>query len=139
VRKYGQRTGLTYGMVDSVFLTLKVDGYVYPNQIGIVPDLTRNWEFGDNGDSGSVIVNNALNAIGLLVARGMDGKYCAATPIQAVLDELDVDIYEEELSGFDKDIDDFMRSLIMPPPPLTGDIRRLLYGELVNGCCCDRS
>jgi len=166
VRKYGRATGLTYGIVDSVNLTVKVDDKIYYNQIGIVVDLTRNGKFGYNGDSGSVVVNNKLNAIGLLFARGtsvsengskaaqdgninktstetdessnMGGTYCAATPIQAVLDALNVDIYNEELEdSLDKDIDDSIKTIVMYPPPLSEEDPRfsLLYGYEI--CCPD--
>lgn len=145
VRKYGESTGLTYGFVDSVSLTLNIEDGIFFNQIGIVSDLTRNREFGTDGDSGSVIVNNNSEAIGLLIARDFQsgsaksqgGVYCAATPIQAVLDTLEVDIYEQLLEGLDEDIDESVRAITMPPPPLTEDISRVLYGKLIDtDCCC---
>jgi len=108
---------------------------IFTNQIGIVVDFARSSKFGDRGDSGAVVVNNTLEAVGLLFASNKGGTYCAATPIQAVLGVLNVEIYEEELKGLDRDIDDSMRAIVMPPPPLRGRGRQFLYGQEICGRC----
>jgi hypothetical protein len=144
VRKYGNKTGLTYGTVVSVDLTAKIGTETYEGQIGIVADLTRNWRFGYKGDSGSLIVNNTLNPIGLLVAcnnktdMNAEGTFCMATPIQEVLDELGVDIYNEDLQDIAKDIDDSIRAIDMYPPPLSENDPRFSFldGHKIDGICC---
>jgi hypothetical protein len=153
VRKYGNKTGLTYGTVVSIDMTAKIDGKTFEEQIGIVADLARNWKFADGGDSGSLVVNNTLNPIGLLVAcndetgivgaekdRNAEGIFCMVTPIQKVLDELKVDLYSENLSDIAKDIDDTMRTLVMYPPPLSEKDPRylLLKGHGIDDYCCKK-
>jgi hypothetical protein len=65
VRKRGRTTMLTYGEVDSVHLTVTVDygagigNVTLTDQIGIKPDTAHNPKFGDHGDSGSVVVDDA--------------------------------------------------------------------------------
>lgn len=99
VRKRGRTTGLTYGEVDTVDLTVSSIDYcnglgVVPltNQIGIDVDPSKSAKFGDGGDSGSVVVDNARKVVGLYFAGSEDGTYGVANPIQAVLDALDVSI-----------------------------------------------
>ncbi len=97
VRKRGRTTRLTYGKVDTIDLTVKIDYEdglgikILTNQIGIEPDSERNTMFGDNGDSGSVVVNDDCKVVGLYFAGSEDG-YGVANPIQAVLDALNVSI-----------------------------------------------
>lgn len=170
VRKYGSKTGLTYGRIASVDLTAKIykagsdggksDGEIYEGQIGIVADLTRNWIFGHNGDSGSLVVNNTLNAIGLLIAcnnedginianrnkeeigRNAEGIFCVATPIQEVLDDLEVVFCNEKLTNIARDIDNTMKSLVLYPPPLSENdpLYAFIAGhgipDTCNPCCC---
>ena len=113
VRKRGRTTGLTYGIVDTVDLTVKIDygdglGEVtLTNQIGIEVDSTQNPQFGISGDSGSVVVNDERKVVGLYFAGNMEetdaqgnvivpeGTYGVANPIQAVLDALNVRICAE--------------------------------------------
>lgn len=98
VRKRGRTTGLTYGTVDTVDLTVPIDygdglGEVtLTRQIGIEVDPAQSAQFGDNGDSGSVVVNDEGKVVGLHFAGNEDGTYGVANPIQAVLDALNVSI-----------------------------------------------
>lgn len=104
VRKRGRTTELTFGEVDSIDLTVRVPfddpdcgiagvGTVtFRNQIGIVVDASQSTQFGDGGDSGSVVVDSDRNVIGLYFAGSPDGTFGVANPIQAVLDALDVSI-----------------------------------------------
>ncbi|MCP4428565.1 MAG: hypothetical protein GY803_29115 [Chloroflexi bacterium] len=98
VRKRGRTTGLTYGVVDSVSLTVPIDyghgiGVVtLRNQIGIEVDLAQSSMFGTNGDSGSVVVDDNNNVVGLYFAGSSDGTYGVANHIEAVLDAMNVSI-----------------------------------------------
>jgi hypothetical protein len=95
VRKRGRTTGLTYGSVDSISLSVSLDygdgigTKILTNQIGISPDTTQNAMFGDNGDSGSVVVDNNRKVVGLYFA-GSDDGYGVANPIAAVLSALNI-------------------------------------------------
>lgn len=108
VRKRGRTTGLTYGTVDTVDLTVKIDygnglGVVtLTDQIGIEVDPAKSAKFGDNGDSGSVVVNDGRKVVGLHFAGNEDGTYGVANPIQAVLDALNVSICvpSKRVAGF---------------------------------------
>jgi hypothetical protein len=97
VRKRGRTSGLTYGEVDTVDLTVSVPycngiGVVtLTNQIGIDVDPSKGSTiFGTGGDSGSVVVNDERKVVGLYFAGSGDGKYGVANPISAVLEALDV-------------------------------------------------
>lgn len=96
VRKRGRTTGLTYGTVDTVDLTVSIDyedglGIVtLTDQIGIEVDPERSVRFGDNGDSGSVVVNDQRRVVGLYFAGTDSGDYGVANPIQAVLSALNI-------------------------------------------------
>lgn len=98
VRKRGRITELTYGIVDTVDLTVRSDygdglGEVtLKNQIGMKVDSSKSSQFSNLGDSGSVVVNDKSEVVGLLYAGTEDGTYGAANPIQAVLDALNVSI-----------------------------------------------
>lgn len=96
VRKRGRTTGLTFGTVDGIAQTVRLDYQnglgerILTNQISIRADATRNTTFSDHGDSGSVVVNDAGQVIGLHFAGSQDGTTGSANPIQPVLDALDV-------------------------------------------------
>jgi hypothetical protein len=98
VRKRGRTTGLTYGTVDTVNLTVSInygDGLgtvTLTNQIGIDVDPAKSAQFGDHGDSGSVVVDDNRRVVGLYFAGDSTGSYGVANPIQAVLDALNVRI-----------------------------------------------
>ena len=101
VRKRGRTTGLTFGNVDRLDYTGKfpykygVGEVTLRNQFTIDADKKRNTRFVDAGDSGSVIVNEAGQVIGLLVANtnpdgSVKGTVGYATPINIVLDKMGV-------------------------------------------------
>jgi len=98
VRKRGRTTGLTYGTVDTVDLTVKIDygdglgDVTLTKQIGIDVDPDKSAKIGDHGDSGSVVVNDDNEVVGLYFAGSDSGDYGVANPIQAVLDALNVEI-----------------------------------------------
>ena len=98
VAKRGRTTGLTFGIVDAVDLTVKLDYgdgigvRTLTNQIGVKPDGTRSAVFSAAGDTGAVLVNPARGVVGLLVA-GTETGYGVANPIADVLAALDVDLY----------------------------------------------
>lgn len=98
VQKRGRTTEHTFGTVASVDFTVSVDygSDVGPrtlrHQIRIDTDTSRNPRFSNSGDSGSVILDTSRNVVGLLFAGATDGSMTFANPIQAVLDELAVDL-----------------------------------------------
>jgi hypothetical protein len=98
VRKRGRTTGLTHGTVDDVALSVNIDycnglGTVtLTNQIGIAVDTSQSTQFGNGGDSGSVVVDNTRRVVGLYFAGTEDGTYGVANPIQAVMSALNVSI-----------------------------------------------
>jgi hypothetical protein len=96
VRKRGRTTGLTFGTVDTVDLTLTLDygggigNRTLSRQVGIKADTSRSAQFGGPGDSGSVVVDGANRVVGLYFA-GFDGAgYGVANPIGPVLSALGV-------------------------------------------------
>ncbi len=97
VRKRGRTTGLTYGAVDSISLSVNIDYgdgigvKTLSNQIGITPDTAQNAKFGDHGDSGSVVVDDNRKVVGLYFA-GSDDGYGVANQFAAVLDALGINI-----------------------------------------------
>jgi hypothetical protein len=97
VRKRGRTTGLTFGFVDGVDLTvivpyLGIGEITLTNQIGVRPDTKQNPKFSAAGDSGSVVVNAAGEAVGLHFAGNSSDGHAAANPIAAVLAALNVTI-----------------------------------------------
>lgn len=114
VRKRGRTTGLTYGTVDSISLSVNVDydpsigTRTLTNQIGVTPDLAHNPKFGDHGDSGSVVVNNAREVVGLHFA-GSDDGYGVANPIAAVLAALNISLCVAPTKSVIKDFVDNKR------------------------------
>ena len=92
----GRTTGLTYGNVDDVDLTVSIDygdglGTVtLHHQIGVEVDSSRSSKFGDYGDSGSVVVNDSNKVVGLHFAGSTDGTSGVANQIQEVLTALNV-------------------------------------------------
>jgi hypothetical protein len=92
VRKYGRTTGLTHGMVASTDVTLKLD---FGAGIGCrtLRDQIRvhsSERFGDQGDSGAVLVDADNRVVGLYVAGS--GSTGFANPIEPVLRQLDVEL-----------------------------------------------
>ena len=104
VRKRGRTTELTYGTVDAISLTVSVPyddadcnvsgvgTITFTDQIGIAVDTSQNPQFGIGGDSGSVVVDDDEQVIGLYFAGTPDGTYGVANPIDAVLEALDVSL-----------------------------------------------
>jgi len=96
-RKRGRTTGLTYGKVDSISLSVNLDygdgigARTLTNQIGLVPDTSKNAKFGDHGDSGSVVVNDSGAVVGLYFAGSDDGSG-VANPIAGVLSALNISL-----------------------------------------------
>ena len=96
VRKRGRTTGLTNGMVTATDYTTSVDygdglGVVtLTNQIRIVNDPALSAQFGNKGDSGSVVVNASNEVVGLYFAGNSAGTVGVANPIAAVLTALNV-------------------------------------------------
>jgi len=98
VRKRGRTTELTFGTVDSLDATVSIDYgdglgvHTLKKQIRIVPDSAHNARFSDHGDSGSVVVTDDNNVVGLLFAGSNSGSATYANPIQVALDELNVNL-----------------------------------------------
>lgn len=102
VRKRGRTTRLTHGFVDDVSLSVRInygDGLgtkILSNQIGISVDSSQSTKFGDHGDSGSIVVNQNNEAIGLYFAGSSDGSSGVANPIGAVFSALNVHLCDKE-------------------------------------------
>ena len=98
--KVGRTTGLTRGRVTAFELDNVVVGYDlgnlrFDNQIEI--EGVEDGPFSQGGDSGSVIINEESKAVALLFAGGDQGGangqgLTYASPIQTVLDALDVEM-----------------------------------------------
>jgi S1-C subfamily serine protease len=104
VRKRGRTTELTHGFVDDISLTVTIDydfgigNVTLTNQIGIEVDASQSTQFGNNGDSGSVVVNSSGEVIGLYFAGTSTGDYGVANPISAVLSALDVKLCQPTIA-----------------------------------------
>lgn len=114
VRKRGRTTGLTYGSVDGLALSVNVDYgdgigvKQLTDQVSITADTTKNPMFSDHGDSGSVIVDASGYVVGLLFAGA--GAGTVANPIASVLSELNVSMLIGK--SFLKDFKDGRKDLI---------------------------
>lgn len=99
VRKRGRTTELTVGEVDAVGATVSVPydpsigTITLTNQIIITADTSANPAFGLGGDSGSVVVNDDNEVVGLYFAGNGPGDLGVANPIAAVEAGLDVTVY----------------------------------------------
>ena len=91
IRKSGVSTGLTYGYITSLGISLKVD----------VSSLNKKAFFQDQlliqvetkpGDSGSSIINENNEIVGMHMGSGGDG-YSVSNDINLVLDNLNVEVY----------------------------------------------
>lgn len=104
LRKRGERTLLTGGTIEALVATTRVDGIIRANTTLVKPnpslDLQAGQElfFGAEGDSGSVVVNDNAEVVGLLFGRSTppppgqpDNKIRLGfvTPIDVVLAQLD--------------------------------------------------
>lgn len=100
VRKVGRTTGLTAGIIDDLDVDQVVDAdgsagnleLALKDQISVLPRSSGPVALG--GDSGALFVTESgdVLAVSLLVATPSDGSYALSTPIEAVLDALDVDL-----------------------------------------------
>jgi hypothetical protein len=96
VRKRGRATGLTTGRITSVDATVLID---YRDGLGVrvLRDQLRveavgGAVMGDYGDSGAAVVDPDNRVVGLYLAGNPSGTVAFASPIGAVLDQLDVDL-----------------------------------------------
>ncbi|RAS68537.1 hypothetical protein C8D87_102606 [Lentzea atacamensis] len=92
VRKRGRTTELTYGVIASTDATLRLD---FGDGLGVrtLRDQVRvhsSERFGDQGDSGAVLVDADNRVVGLYVAGS--GSTGFANPIEPVLRQLDVEL-----------------------------------------------
>lgn len=114
VRKRGRTTGLTYGSVDGLSLSVNVDygdgigTRLLTNQVSITSDTAKNPLFSDHGDSGSVIVDAAGYVVALLFAGA--GTNTVGNPIAAVLSELNIEMVVGK--ALIKDIKDGRKDII---------------------------
>jgi len=94
VQKYGRTTNLTTGAVDVVNLTVIVQyttgPKVFEGQIGV--EASRGNSFVEGGDSGSLMVTNTRESVGLVFAGNDDGSLGVANPIDEVLGAFGVTI-----------------------------------------------
>ncbi|WP_418027939.1 hypothetical protein [Paenibacillus sp. JJ1722] len=101
VRKQGRTTDLTFGSVDGLDRTVTINygssiGFVtLKNQISIKPDKNRNPRFSDEGDSGSVIVDEQNQVIGLLFGGTIDGSRTFANHFGEVEEALGISLLTE--------------------------------------------
>jgi hypothetical protein len=109
VRKFGRTTGYTEGRIFSVYLDIRIhydrtgQTAFFQNQFLIEPSLPRFTKFVAKGDSGSLLVDAAQHAVGLIFAGAgandsptdqpnrIEG-YGVANPISEVLDRLKIDL-----------------------------------------------
>src|SRR6185369_12531430 len=97
VRKHGRNTGLRTGVVDDIHCDvacgLKPVGIpvtaLFRGQFRITKASSEPY-FAYNGDSGSLVVDQARNAVGLLFASPQDGSYGMANYIGDVLRALNI-------------------------------------------------
>ena len=106
VHKRGRTSGLTHGRVSGLNGTFKVPfehgvGTVtLTHQISIARQDGAGIDFAEQGDSGSVIVNDAGRVVGLLFCSGYDGG-AGANFIERVLDRINVSMAIEGIGGYD--------------------------------------
>ena len=115
VRKRGARTGVTGGIVIAVGADGSTEGTTHKNAIAIRPNpdpasATQQMTFGDHGDSGSVVINDNNEVVGLHYAavEAKDGGTLLngfSIPIAAVLQQF------KKVEGLDLEV-------AMPDPAL---------------------
>jgi hypothetical protein len=104
VRKHGKKTGLTSGVVVSVEVTITnnypgIGPVMLNNQFGIQPRSSSS--FSGKGDSGSAIVNEAGEVVGLLWGGNSITGEDFANPISEVMKALDITICSSPPPAFD--------------------------------------
>lgn len=85
IQKLGRTTGLTQAKVKSVHASVKIS---YPaGKALLVDQIMTSKQFGDFGDSGSLVVTDDANAspVGIIIGGGSNGS-AIVTPIQPILD-----------------------------------------------------
>ncbi|HEX3044312.1 MAG TPA: hypothetical protein VHY08_06120, partial [Bacillota bacterium] len=103
VRKHGRTTNLTFGSIDGIHATVTLDygegiGRVtLRNQISIIPDKRKNTAFSKSGDSGSVIVDENNNVVGLLFAGAGNNSRTYANIFSEVEQALNISLLSESL------------------------------------------
>ena len=91
VKKYGRTTGLTNGNITRLnYSGSRTDGWNFTNQLYI------DNSFGDPGDSGSAIIDNNGNVVGLY--WGGNDTAGNGSPIAAVMSELNISILTASMS-----------------------------------------
>jgi hypothetical protein len=89
VRKYGKITGLTRGDLLfhnlSMMLPYSTGVARYVDQYGIVETSGKRGAFALQGDSGSLVVNNSSEAIGIVTSIASTGDVVVASPIEPIL------------------------------------------------------
>lgn len=91
VHKYGAKTKLRSGVIDSITQFFSVPGNTFLMQISIIPERGKP-VFSEGGDSGSVVV---LDDAVVALLHGVDdsGDIAIASPIGEVLRQLDFELY----------------------------------------------
>lgn len=104
VRKQGRTTGLTYGFIDGLGATNYTDNDIlgkriyFKNAINIRPDTSKNDKFSDHGDSGSAIVDEENQLVGLLYGGGKsDPDVTSASDFHDVELALGITLYTGDL------------------------------------------
>ena len=132
VRKRGRTTGLTFGTVTDISLSVTINycnglgNVTLNNQIGIDVDAAQSAQFGDGGDSGSVVVDGSRNVVGLYFAGNSTGTFGVANPIAAVLAALNVRLC---VPGTLKFLDDPTRKFIDDPTRKSIDDPTLKFAD----------
>jgi hypothetical protein len=86
VKKFGRTTGLTYGKIEAVDASIEVDGFGTCN---FTDQIIVSQPFVLGGDSGSLVVDEANRAVGLVFAAS--DRVAVANKISNVIDALNVE------------------------------------------------
>jgi IPT/TIG domain len=105
VRKRGATTGVTFGTIESIDLsyTAKPGDYgalgdpTFRNQIHIRVDSNQSVLFADFGDSGSVLITNENQVVGLITTKDSTGGGASANHILNVMDALKIEMPTPDL------------------------------------------
>jgi hypothetical protein len=101
VRKQGRTTGLTYGFIDGLGGSNYVDNALlheriyFHNNLHIRPDPSKNAKFSDHGDSGSAVVDEENQVVGLLWGGATDTEASLASNFQDVELALGIRLYTD--------------------------------------------
>lgn len=90
VQKCGRTTGFTIAEVTSIDYTVIVNGNPFKTDQILITDVDGLGRFSTNGDSGSVIMNDHYQVVGLLWGGVDADKTTFASPISTVLSALDI-------------------------------------------------